>query len=325
MTIKRAAQMKSIDNIWQELSQLKTYPAFKRVDDNHPCDLYAAVEINGAHGLFLVSLTQPPIPQSYEAVEITRAQRQDGKWILALKLHRRELLALFTQLCNDLIEASRGIDPQGDSGAFLLSRVARWRRLLEFGKDGSLSEQELRGLIGELVFMNRFAIPMWPPDASIEAWVGPFDASQDFCFPDLSIEVKTIRPGSPTVKISSIAQLDTTGGRLLLAVLSLSASTAEDPKAVSVANIVDDLRCKLAPSEPAAREFNSRLAAAGYVDSQKYENTFFRVGDIRLFEIKDNFPRLTRRELPEGVVEARYDISLAACANFEISEIERGP
>ena len=317
--------MRSIDHLWQELSQLKTYPAFKRVDDTHPCDLYAAVDLNGEHGLFLVSSTEPPIPQNYAAVEMTRARRQDGKWILALKLHQRELRALFTQLCNDLIEASRGINPHEDVGAFLLARLARWRRLLEFGNDGLLSEQELRGLIGELVFMCRYAIPMWSPDASIDAWVGPFDAPQDFCFPGLAVEVKTIRPGSSSVKISSTAQLDAPDGRLLLAVLSLSASTVDDLKAVSVAKMVSDLRQSFEHSQSATHEFNSRLAAAGYIDNQAYEKICFHVGDIRLFEVRDSFPRLTRRSLPDGVLDARYDIELTACANFEIAEIGRNP
>jgi hypothetical protein len=68
-------------------------------------------------------------------------------------------------------------------------------------------------------------------------------------------------------------------------------------------------------SERTVLEFESRLAAVGYQDELN-GGVEFRLDGIQYFNVRDDFPRIRRSELLDGVVEAGYDISLTACMPY---------
>lgn len=309
--------MTSIEVLWSALDASGEVGGARRIDPEHGCDLYAALDAAGRPGLVLVSGTRPPEPAPFEAVEVTVIQRADGRWSLGIWLRLAALRDQFARLCQELIDASRCIAPPAAAG-FLLSQLLRWRRLLEAGSGTMLGTTELRGLIGELLVL-RHCLDHWPAAEVVAAWVGPLDAPQDFVLPALRIEVKAIRPGARTTRISSVDQLDVTDARLLLAVVTL-ATIGPGAPGLSPANLVDEIQDRLerAAGAGAALDFGSRLAAGGYVAQAGYEQPMFRAEAIRFFEVSDRFPRLRRVDLPAGVAEASYDIELGPCVPFEI-------
>lgn len=306
--------MSSIEDLWDTLQAEGELGGARRVDDVHPCDLYAALDAGGRRGLILVTDSVPPTAPRFEAVDVITSQRLDNRWSVAIWLGVEALLAPFARLCQDLVEASRLIDPAG-AGGFMLSRLARWRRLLEPGS-GALSITELRGLAGELVVLDR-CLQLWPPGQVVDAWLGPLDAPQDFALPSLWVEAKAALPSASVVRITSVDQLDV-AGRLLLAVVTL-ANVSGDSPGVSPEHLVDSIREQLtnAAADGAVLEFDSKLATLGYADDPVYSQTMFRIDAVRFFEVKDPFPLIRRRDLPSGISEAVYDIELSACAPFE--------
>jgi len=313
--------MTSIESLWSALDASGEIGGATRIDPDHGCDLYAALDAAGRPGLVLVSGARPPEPAPFEAVEVTVSQRADGRWSLGIWLRLATLRDEFARLCQELIDASRSIAPAAAPG-FLLSQLLRWRRLLEAGSGTMLGPTELRGLVGELLVLRR-CLDHWPAAEVIAAWVGPLDAPQDLALPALRIEVKTIRPGARTTRMSSVDQLDVEDARLLLAVVTLATIGAGAP-GLSPAGLVDEIRGQLerAAGAGAALDFDSRLAAGGYVDQAGYEQPMFRAEAVRFFEVGEGFPRLRRADLPAGVAEASYDIELGPCAGFE-TELER--
>jgi hypothetical protein len=308
--------MSSIEELWNVLESEAELGGARRVDESHPCDLYAGLDGRGRRGLILITDEEPPAPLLFGSVDVVASRRQDDRWSVAIWLGVPALLAPFARLCQDLIDATRGIDPASAAG-LLLTRLARWRRLLEPGA-GALAVAELRGLAGELVVMDR-CMHRWSPSEAVDAWVGPLDSPQDFAFPGLSIEAKAILPTASTVRITSADQLDVVG-RLLLAVVTLANVSADSP-GVSAATLVADIRRRLAggQSPTALLEFDSKLAALGYADDPVYTATRFRVDGVRFFDVRGPFPAVRRRDLPPGVAEVLYDIELASCAGFETS------
>lgn len=306
--------MSSIEELWDVLEREGEPGGARRVDESHPCDLYAGLDASGRRGLILITDTEPPAPLRFGSVEVMASRRHDQRWSVAIWLGVPALIAPFARLCQDLIDATRGIDPASSAG-FLLTRLARWRRLLEPGA-GALALAELRGLAGELIVMDR-CMQRWSPPEAVDAWVGPLDSPQDFAFPGLWIEAKAILPTASTVRITSADQLDVVG-RLLLAVVTLANVSADSP-GVSTATLVEDIRRRLtdAQSPTAVLEFDSKLAALGYADDPVYAAIRFRDDGVRLFEVRDQFPAVRRRDLPPGVTEVLYDIELASCASFE--------
>lgn len=306
----------TIEALWDALELGGEPGGARRVDESHPCDLYAGLDAEGRRGLILITDSVPPEPSRFEAVDVVTSQRRDQRWSLAIWLGVPALLPPFSRLCQDLIEASREIDP-AEAAAFILTRLARWRRLLEPGT-GALPISELRGLAGELVILDQ-CLRLWASSQVIDGWVGPLDAPQDFALPSLWIEAKATHPTASAVRITSVDQLDVTG-RLVLAVVTLANVSADSP-GVSPASLVEGIRVQLtgSGSPSALLEFDSKLATLGYADDPVYSETMFRIDGVRYFDVADGFPAIRRRDLPAGVAEAIYDIELSACAPFATS------
>jgi hypothetical protein len=204
--------MTSLEQHWKELKPDAHSPAFKRVDDRHVLDLYVGVEPTGARVLLLLTDTEPPpVPAAPRGFDIEKGQRSDGRWALTVCLRMPDLSRLFSHLCEDLVEASRIGCLPADGGRFVMDRIARWSRLLARGPQDGLNEQSYRGLVAELLVLQRVVIPRVGVNVGILSWIGPLDADQDFRLADRLIEVKSTAVGSLTVTISSAEQLDVHG------------------------------------------------------------------------------------------------------------------
>jgi hypothetical protein len=85
--------------------------------------------------------------------------------------------------------------------------------------------------------------------------------------------------------------------------------------------LAGDLRSRLADEAGALETFNERLLDAGYLDTHapRYEGRRFSLRRELTFRIERGFPRLVERDLPEGVGDVSYALSLAACREFSVA------
>jgi len=309
--------MTSVEQIWQEIgAKSERAGLFRRVDETHPLDLYAGLDLQSKPVLMLVTTEEPPALPPPGIVQVTCNRRASGDFATVLQLVRTEYDELFGRLCQDLVDATRTAPRHGGAEA-LLRRLGRWRRLLEVGQRATLSDAALRGLVGELWFLDAIAIPRRGVDAAVNGWVGPLDAPQDFSLGGDVIEIKTCMPGTQQVTISSLQQLDAGAAPLYLVVLWLAPADSTTDQAFTPAQLVASLRGAVEMSASAATEFSFRLAESGYTDSDEYDRVWYRVTHVAHFRIQEGFPRLTRIEVPPGLLEATYTINLALCGPYE--------
>jgi hypothetical protein len=172
--------MTRVEQIWQDIqAQSGGAGLFRRIDETHPLDLYAGIDYRGQRVLMLVVHDAPlNIPQP-GVVEVTCNQRGDQDFALILQLVRPQFEELFGRLCQDLVDATRDVLPDNGAGE-ILQRLARWRKLLEAGPRTALSDDALRGLVGELWTLRSMAIPRFGVDTAVTGWVGSLGAPQDF-------------------------------------------------------------------------------------------------------------------------------------------------
>ena len=64
--------------------------------------------------------------------------------------------------------------------AVTVSRAWRWHHLLKGGRDGRLSPDEQKGLIGELLVFEAILLEKLSPANAINCWTGPLGAPKDF-------------------------------------------------------------------------------------------------------------------------------------------------
>lgn len=298
----------TIEDLWLSLRGA-TIPVQRRVDAVHPLDLYADFEPPDHPGLVLFCPTRPPDFQSLRAIRIDRLLRSDGRWSLRVFLDEPKLMAVFVELCRDIIEFTRSGVHASDGGGVVLSRIERWRALLQADSSG-LDKSSVRGLIGELLVLETL-FPRLGFDEGVAAWTGPYGTRQDFRLPSgQKIEVKALDREAGHALINGLGQLDAGGDPLCLAVVRLEDTGREAAGAVTAPGLIGRLRTQLSAAPTALELFNSLLGFAGWDDTHESGGVVVRLVRIDEYDVDASFPRLTAGTVPAGVVDATYKIVL---------------
>lgn len=290
-----------------------------RVEGRHPLHVYWTRRHDGACGVLFKGFPAQSLPGDMPRLrEVCMEWNDTDPASLALFLEDEAHKDIFHLLCRDIVEASsRAADPQRSIGT-VLRRLNHWQAMLAAGRADELTEQEVRGLIGELTVLDRVSQHLGI-EGAIQAWVGPDDHPQDFAMPFGLIEVKTRLAGSRhTVTISSLEQLETTDESLLLVAIEC----APDDQAPSLNALVSDLIERAAEAGGAWKDrLDLALLRRGYENSQRYELQCYRISDIRAFTVVSTFPRLTRSMTDMRVRSATYCLDLTGLSEFEVDAL----
>jgi hypothetical protein len=222
---------------------------------------------------------------------------------------------MFHTLSLDLLSASNVGRDEPQALQFLFARLRRWQRLLSKGGGKVLDEREVRGLIGELLFLRDRLLPLSGATA-VECWQGPMGLPQDFVHDGRLIEVKTFAAGShPSVRIASAEQLTSVDAPLFLHLVCL----VRQEGALTLPALVEEVRLVIAVSPAHAEAFDDRLLTMGYLDLPEYRSMAYAVTSVSDYEVRDGFPRLTVPAIPAGVVDVSYSIQLSHMRPFAVS------
>ena len=195
-------------------------------------------------------------------------------------------------------------------------RIKSWANFLKPSRSG-LSDAELVGFFGELYALAEHLTPVLTAKESVRAWIGPEGKKQDFTLNDWAIEVKTTVSGDQqTVRISSLDQLDRVTAKLYL--LRVVAAPATSGDGLSLGELYD--KCLASVQNDVIVEGMFQLKASdlyGKASESQIEEKF-KVVNVSLFDVVDEFPKLTRSEVNVGIPDVSYEISVGAIASFEV-------
>ena len=269
---------------------------------------------------------------------------------LGVRLRDPACADVFTALAEDVAPRVAAASGAKQAAAELLGRLRRWQQFLTASRDG-LSVEAQRGLWGELHVLRAHLLPALGAAATVAGWKASAAAHQDFQFSGGAVEVKTTAAKQPqSVRITSERQLDDTGvGVLFLHVvvvderevessslgneaLTESASarggtrrenqslltSAATRMGTSLPALIADTRYELSSDLIALAAFNDRLLDRGWLDAHanRYEGRRWTVRREHTFRVAHGFPRLMKADLPSGVGDVNYAVSLAVCAPF---------
>ena len=300
------------------------------------CRLSVGVETSSRRRGLLLRVARVAIPSrnrwpSCRGLELfARRLSGDGaaEATLGVVLKEPRFADVFTALAEDL---ARRVTEAGSATAqvkTLLGQLARWQKFLAASAEG-LSMEEQRGLFGELHVLRAHLVPAFGSLPAVNGWRAPQAAHQDFQFATGAVEVKTTVAKQPqSVRITSERQLDGTGiAALFLHVVVLDereVDAARGGAGETLPALVGDLRRRLAAEAGALETFDDHLLDAGYFDAHapRYEGRRYCLRRELTFRIGRGFPRLVERDLPEGVGDVSYALSLAACREFSVAPEE---
>ncbi|MEA1960992.1 MAG: PD-(D/E)XK motif protein [Bacillota bacterium] len=303
---------------WNALRELPGEPVYQGYDATHPLQFFIGLDSTGNREFFIIVSNKPTnVPACSRSIEVSSGLRRDGTHTLVFRLVQPDQQEVFTHLCWDLAEASRSCADKKKGLAVVLTRYALWQRLMEKGNMGLLSEQELKGVFGEIYFLKNRLLDKYGVNTAVAGWIGPTKVDRDFIYNDYWYEVKTTNPGAPSLKISSIEQLDTDEeGRIAWVQAEKTSST--DPAATSLPLLINETKMALEGFPEAMEIFIMRILESGVVDRKEYYDLYFACRNIRLFSVAEGFPRIRRKDIDTGIIAASYEVNISEISSYEL-------
>ena len=297
----------------------------RRVDHGAPARMYFAVFQGKSNRLLLIH-----VPAGYEnlpefpvwrgmnievvnEVDTGDQQQRCISMMLVNPVYKDIFEAVISDICVNISKLRTDEVMQG-----VMENLKKWQTFFEkFGYDG-LSNKLQQGLYGELQVIRDYLIPKIGPMPAIVGWTGGEHALHDFQFPRVSVEVKTSSANHPqNIHISSERQLDDAGlDALFLLVISLSVM---ERSGETLPEIIDDIRGKINDYPSSMVRFEELLIGYGYLDTHaaKYNKGYY-ARSVAGYRVKDGFPRILEKNLPVGIGDVSYSVSLSACEEYKI-------
>lgn len=237
--------------------------------------------------------------------------------ILVLELLDDSMSDAFLKVCLDIIETMQ-LSGASERRFACILRLEKWEYFFKEERHG-LGFKAQKGLIAELVCLKEIVIPRFNSRLALQSWKGPEKGVHDFVFGETAIEVKSNQGAStPNVMISSASQLSVDDSETLFLYVEPVIPGASD-KALSLTGYVEEVR-KLITSPLDNFEFDRKLAAVGYFDSDDYSPTKWSCGEPRIFSISADFPKIDEEYLNPAIQNITYTVNLDYCSKFEVEK-----
>lgn len=316
---------------WNDLAPPSNADAInaKRIDAEIPWGFFWARGIDRKCLLVLRhapdSMPRGRLPK-LKGIEITASSGDDeNSCMLMFRLLDSAHRDIFHRLCNDIVNGAAVAASEKEAIEISLNRTWRWHHLLRGGGDGRLTLEEQKGLIGELLILERHLLPILTAFDAVSAWRGPLGAPKDFEIGRVCIEAKARRGGAtPFITINSEHQLDNGGcDSLFLYVSELDQAPSDANNGFTVSHVANRIRERIALSDNAAIDaFEVLLMATGFSWEDDYSDCQWVEGPSRLYKVSGEFPKLSASLVPAGITHVKYSLSLVECAPYLTADEE---
>ena len=302
----RMIDFDDIKNIF--INDLSGYnDAYRQVSPHHPLDLMLGSTQNFNSALLLNTKNRPEVIPNSSMINISVGERADGKYSIIFSLLSDKYIDLFCYFCLDMINSSVNCTAENDAD-FLCNRYLLWKRMLEKTKNTLLSENETKGLIGELFFLKEYLSKKHGIKDSIAYWTGPLKTDQDFITENTWYEIKSTSPGATAIKISSIEQLETYNDGNLV-VLFFDKTSIKDNNRLNLNQLVKEIKDEI-DDEITEMRFDEIMISSGYVYNDAYNNRNYHFVKANMYNVTKDFPCLRQKNLTSAIGKVTYELTL---------------
>lgn len=305
------------NNLMSFVDDFKKFDApnhYSRVDANHPLEIWYGLDEKSRKSIELRADFKYREVKGTDSIEINQYVKPKYK-TLCFSLKNVEMESLFFKFCEDLVEKTRTIDDVSEGYQTIINRFYQWKKMFINYHNEYLSEPEIMGLIGELLFLKNDLFNRIGKANALKAWSGQELTKKDFSFGDDWFEVKTVSSGKETVRITSLEQLESdTNGELVVYFLE---KMSEAYNGITLNSLVLEI-VNLLDLQQDKDFLMSKVSSRGYTYCKYYDSYVYEVRDSHRFLVDVSFPKLTRRMVCSAVVKAAYDLSISEIRKHEI-------
>jgi len=260
---------------------------FTRISPLHLLDLYLGLD---EHGRFAIKYRGQFTPESgiksVAGIEVNQYQNEDFN-TLQFSLTYNNNKELFFTFCEDIIETTRIVSDKKKAYRTILDRFYSWKKMFSVSKN-LLSESEIMGLIGELLFLRDFLFEKYGKGEALKSWSGQELTHKDFSYNDMWYEVKAIHSGKDSVKISSLEQLQSKiEGELIVYSLEKMSASYDGIKINTLAlNILNSLEF-----DAQKDLFLGSILAQGFTFNENYDDLVYSLISMTRYLVNSDFPK----------------------------------
>lgn len=306
-----------MNNLEQFFAECKSSLTFKRIPAEYKLDIYLGYNNKVQKTLAYITDKVDETFQSTRLIDLNINTRRDGKKAVCFCLVEETDSDIFYRFCQDIIESTK--DVSNENGLKIIN--ARWNRWINMFKNPFskiLSENEIRGLIGELVFLRDYMFDKYGIEKSIESWEGPDSSHKDIEIENTWYEIKTTPQGATTVKISSIEQLDSDKNGYLT-IIELEKTNSNVSGFLTLNKLVEEISLML-PNNSIIKEYYKKLSTMGYSYYEEYESFVYDKKNIKFYSVNDKFPRLKAIDMPNQVAKVSYELIIPNIKEFMVED-----
>lgn len=322
-----------INQIWEELEKDNSCTKgllLRRYSASHLPDLFVALNSPEKQRSIAVTLNKSVQLElsrynNLKVIQISLGTIDSipDKQILIITLADNQNRDIFSVLCEDLISTVNDITTEHKLIVTLLNRFEKWKSLFDKALGEGLTEEEQRGLYGELYFLRILLNKYNNSPECITSWVGSEKQVRDFQKSDWAVEVKTTHgKNHQKIQISNERQLDTsTIQHLFLYHISLDIMNESGE---TLNQITDSIQSILSSDYYSLQIFRKKLLESGYFVNHRhvYDKTGYQLRSDTFYKVEDTFPRIEESDLRSGVGDVKYSIIVSNCNQYIISTTE---
>lgn len=293
------------EEIKSKVESIKQHSQYVRVSAIHPLELYLGKNEKGNPTLRFNGKFTPIKVIGSNLIEIKQVKTHFYNSIL-FSFISIDNLTLFYHFCEDMITETENY--QGNDGyKEIVNRYNQWKKMFA-SNSKILTENEVLGLIGELMFLRDNSFKTYGITDGLNGWSGPEPTHKDFSYKNDWFEIKSINTFKNSVSISSLEQLDSElDGHLIVYSFEKMSSSFSG---ITLNKLVAEIS-NMIQYETDRDIFFNKLKQAGYLYNEVYDNYVFNFVKVDSYLVDGDFPRIKAEELPKGIAKVQYEVLIS--------------
>ncbi len=289
------------------------------IDDKIDFEMFVGKK-NDKHCFVIRGITSKNIFKSTSKIKLELYELDNGVKQLFYILDDETMYEIFIDLIIDIYNFLLTKNNRIIESSY--NRWLMWRKLFSNATNLKLTNEKITGLIGELVFLDRFLFNRYSINDSIKSWGGADYSKKDFYINDEWFEVKSTINEGGYVTIHSLEQLDSEVEGKLVAVI-FEITTIVDNNGININGIVNHLIEKI-NDDDLINVFIKKLSNQGYVYNSEYNNLNVKLKKMKFYIVNKQFPKLTHNNIDNAIAKCNYDLDLNILEKYKEEEIIYG-
>ena len=310
---------------WAGLSDNPVTSGFRslRISADCICELYLGVSKSGKRCLILALPANKHLDFKGVQKENLSIEYFREKNLIVLELIDNDYHDLFDDLVLSMYHGIKNISHVDEYSNHFIQAFYRWSEFFEDKKSDLLSEDAIKGIMGELLVLKLLIAEPARPEINflLKAWTGLYDKGNDFELENKNLEVKTKSPSGIEVKISSEFQLEVSPGKgLELFVVSLQ---SDFNVGIHIRDLILEIK-KLVQESSGDNTIlwkalsQKNITAKNISQYDRYQ--FNPVNWISYNCADENFPKLSKSNIPDVTSGLKYTLRTNLLTSFIIRQ-----